>query len=472
MKDIIIIGSGLGGLACGIQLCRKGYHVRILERQFQPGGCIQSYKRKGCMLDTGLHYVGGLDEGQPLHEVFKEYGLLDLPWQRLDKDGFDLITINGKTYPYAEGYNNFVEKLSVFFPEERDGLEQYVKMLQTTDEQWLQTTNAHEYLESIIHNQLLISIISGASLKMELREKTLPLFTFAHGNAPFIESSWRLKGDGNILVNHLVNMFKEAGGEIILKADVTQLVEEEGKITQAICSNGETYHADGFISDAHPASTIQMVKESKLMKRIFRTRISALRNTYGMFTLQLKLKKGVLPYFNHNKFVYNTEDTWSNIAISPEHPEVNGILISCPVPTDGTEYANILDILTPMKWDYVEKWADKTPGHRGEDYVDMKNEISRQCLALAEQVIPGLTTMVEKDYTSTPLTYYTYNASPKGSAYGISKDYSNPLGTILSPRTPIPNLFLTGQSLMLHGIHGVLMTAKHTCMAVENLNNK
>jgi all-trans-retinol 13,14-reductase len=74
--------------------------------------------------------------------------------------------------------------------------------------------------------------------------------------------------------------------------------------------------------------------------------------------------------------------------------------------------------------------------------------------------------MIERSFSSTPLTYYTYNNSPYGSAYGVRKDYSNVLGTILSPKTPIPNLFLTGQSLMLHGLHGVTMTAKFTCEEV------
>ena len=194
--------------------------------------------------------------------------------------------------------------------------------------------------------------------------------------------------------------------------------------------------------------------------------MTTLKNTCGMFTLQLKLKPEALPYFNHNKFVYDTDDVWANIAVEPKQPKVKGVLISCPVPTDGTDFANVIDILTPMKWECVEPWADKTPGKRGDDYVEMKNNISRQCLALAEQVIPGLTGMIERSYTSTPLTYYTYNNSPCGSAYGLRKDYSNVLGTILSPRTPLPNLFLTGQSLMLHGLHGVVMTAKYTCEEV------
>ena len=125
--------------------------------------------------------------------------------------------------------------------------------------------------------------------------------------------------------------------------------------------------------------------------------------------------------------------------------------------------------MTPMKWNMVEKWQDMPQGHRGEDYVEMKNEVSRQCLQLTETVIPGITSKIEESYTSTPLTYQHYNLSPMGSSYGIRKDYSNALGTVLSPRTPIPNLFLTGQSLMLHGLHGVTMTAQYT---VQNINRE
>ena len=63
-----------------------------------------------------MHYVGGLAEGQSLHDAFKELNLLHLPWVRLDSDGFDRITIGGHTYRLAEGYNNFVETLAKDFP--------------------------------------------------------------------------------------------------------------------------------------------------------------------------------------------------------------------------------------------------------------------------------------------------------------------------------------------------------------------
>mgnify|MGYP000251524455 CR=1 FL=1 len=104
--DVVIIGSGLGGLECAHILSRAGLHVLLLERGTQAGGCLQSYKRQGLSFDTGFHYVGGLDEGQPLHSAFKCLGLLSLPWHRLDTC-FDQVTIENRTFAFAQGYDTF-----------------------------------------------------------------------------------------------------------------------------------------------------------------------------------------------------------------------------------------------------------------------------------------------------------------------------------------------------------------------------
>ena len=58
--DVVIIGSGFGGLVCAHLLSQTGRSVLVLERQVQPGGCIQSYRRHNNTFDTGLHYIGGL----------------------------------------------------------------------------------------------------------------------------------------------------------------------------------------------------------------------------------------------------------------------------------------------------------------------------------------------------------------------------------------------------------------------------
>ena len=452
MYDVIIIGSGLGGLVCANLLSKKGLKVLVLERQHQPGGCLQSYRRGTMMYDTGLHYVGGLAEGQPLHDIFKELELLSLPWQKLDANGFDHIMIGDREYRFAEGYENFLEMLAKDFPEDRDSLQRYIQLMQCTDEVWMQQTNAYGYLSNIIPNPLLLSVLSGACLKMELKRDTLPLFTFVHGNAPFIQSSWRLKGDGNMIVRKLIENFTSRGGELICDAEVLELVEEYGLIKKAVCKNGRIYESRYFIGDAHPSVMLSLVKESLLLKKVYRRRIENLENTNGMFTAQLLLKPGEVPYFNFNEFLYDGLEAWDG----------RGYMVSCRVPEDGSAFARQIDILTPMNISECAAWTDTYPMRRGDDYLQFKTQKAQQCIAVAERFLPKLHEYIQEIHTSTPLTYRDYNLSPDSSAYGIRKDAAAPLLTVLSPRTGIPNLFLTGQSLMLHGLHGVTMTAMYT----------
>lgn len=452
MFDVIVIGSGLGGLVCANLLSKKGLKVLVLERQHQPGGCMQSYRRGSAMYDTGLHYVGGLAEGQPLHDLFRQLDLLSLPWHRLDADGFDRIMIGDREYRFAEGYENFVETLVKDFPDDRESLQRYITLMQCTDERWMQQTNAYEYLSSIIPNPLLLSVLSGACIKMELKRDTLPLFTFVHGNAPFIQSSWRLKGDGNLLVQRLIDNLMRQGGEIICDAEVEELIEKDGLISKAVCKNGDTYQARYFISDAHPSVTLSLVRESQVLKKVYRRRIDNLENTNGMFTAQLLLKPDSVPYFNYNEFLYDGLEAWDG----------RGYMVSCRVPEDGSVYTRQIDILTPMNISECAAWTDTRCMRRGKEYLQFKEQKAQQCIAVAERFLPGLHQHVQEIHTSTPLTYRDYNLSPDGSAYGIRKDAAAPLLTVLSPRTSIPNLLLTGQNLMLHGLHGVTMTAMYT----------
>ena len=126
--DIVIIGSGMGGLVCADILGREGYKVCVLEKNKQIGGCLQTYVRDKVIFDSGVHYLGGLGKGQNLYQVFKYLGIMDkLKLQKMDEDVFDKIIIENdeKEYVYAQGYENFIQHLLKDFPAEEKALRLY-----------------------------------------------------------------------------------------------------------------------------------------------------------------------------------------------------------------------------------------------------------------------------------------------------------------------------------------------------------
>ncbi|MBE6286905.1 MAG: NAD(P)/FAD-dependent oxidoreductase [Mediterranea massiliensis] len=486
-QKVIIIGSGLGGLECGYILAKEGMDVTILEQDAHIGGCLQTFKRGACLFDTGFHYIGGLREGESLHPLFRYFGLLNLPWKQLDEDCFDEVIIGNRSFVFANGHEQFVERLCEDFPAERDNLKRYVSFLQSvgshiydsfsnqnTDNFYsssLFARSAYEFLEETIKDPLLRKVLSGTSLKMELAADSLPLYTFAQINNSYLQSAWRLKGGGSQIADKLAEEISLMGGNIRKNALVTQLMEEGGKIVQVEINGEEIMEADWVISGIHPASTLALITECKNLRRIYRSRINGLKNTFGFFTANIKLKPNVFPYLNRNLYIHQSEaDLWNINTTNTE-----SVLVSCMVPSDESGCTPNIDLLTPMKWEEVNNWANKTVGNRGEDYVTFKESKTESCLKLIEKRLPELRNAIDHIYTSTPLSYHHYLKMREGTAYGIRKDYNNTMGTVLTPRTPLSNLLLTGQNLNLHGVLGVSMTSIFTCaeiIGMEYLRNQ
>ena len=104
MKRVVIIGSGLGGLSCGLILSRAGYDVTILEQGTQAGGCLQCFSRHGVKFETGMHFIGSADRGQVLERLLRYLGVMDdINLSRLDPTGYDVISLQGQQFRIANG---------------------------------------------------------------------------------------------------------------------------------------------------------------------------------------------------------------------------------------------------------------------------------------------------------------------------------------------------------------------------------
>ena len=487
--DVIIIGSGLGGLECGYILARKGYNVCILEQNPQIGGCLQTFRRGGTVFDTGFHYVGGLDEGQFLHQLFRYFDLLDLPWRRLDGDGFAEVVFPDKSYSFASGYQRFADTLAGDFPHQRTQLTRYAAFLKQVGDNMANSflpgdnhafsagalfgRSAWQFLQNAIDDPLLRQVLSGASLTMELCAEKLPLYVFAQINSSFIQSAWRLRGGGAQIVEKLAAGIRRMGGTIRTNAKVTRLISYNKRIDAVEYNGKEQLQSQYVISGIHPAPTLALFDRQASFRKPFwnyRHRIDHLPDTYGMFTVHLQLKENTVPYLNRMIYLYRDSDVWNYCHYRPQAKTTAALLHFQPPPAGKTCAENI-DILTPMHWKEVGMWSNSSVGNRGEAYAYFKEQKAEECIALAAEKIPGLKQSIQKTYTSTPLTYRDYTGTRRGTAYGIQKDYTNTMLTLLSPQTPVANLLLTGQNLNLHGVLGVSMTAFFTCAKILGMKN-
>ncbi|HOY30251.1 MAG TPA: NAD(P)/FAD-dependent oxidoreductase [Bacteroidales bacterium] len=484
--DVVIIGSGLGGLECGYILSSEGYNVCIVEQHSQIGGCLQNFKRDNCVFDTGIHYIGGLDKGQILNQYFTYFGLMDkLRLQRMDQEAFDVIGFANDPMEYhlAMGHENFIRRLMEYFPDEKDALVHYIRKLNEICEHFplynlsyknlhlneLQffRENAYDYFTSITDNKKLQRVLAGTnSLYAGVPEKT-PLYVHALVNNSFIESSWKVVDGSSQIADILAAKIILNGGKIITSARAEKFVFNNNRLTSVALANDEVIDARYFISAIHPAQTIGMVDE-KFLRSVYRQRIKTLENTTSNFTLYIVFKPDSFEYLNHNLYFYRNENVWlSNEKADQNWP--GNILLITPASSSGSKYACNATVMSYMNIDDVKKWENTVVGKRSNDYLDFKQQKAGQMLDLVELRYPGFRKCIHKYYTSSPLTYRDYTGTVDGSLYGVLRDCNDPLKTLISPRTKIPNLFLTGQNIILHGVLGVTIGSVTTCSELLGL---
>lgn len=495
--DIIIIGSGIGGLVCGNILGLEGYKVGVLEKNKQIGGCLQTYVRDKLIFDSGVHYIGGLAKGQNLYQIFKYLGLMDkLKLEKMDENAFDKIIIgNGKKeYALAQGYENFVAKLSTDFPDEEDAIKMYCETIQTIckkfplynlrsggeykEKQEVLEIDTRNFIESMTHDKKLQAVFAGNNILYAGQPGKTPFYIHALILNSYIESSWKCVDGGSQIAKILAQNIRKNGGAVLCNQEAKRIKEESGKVAFVETQDGTKFHAKHFISNMHPSKTMEIL-DTSLIKPAYRNRLNKLENSISCFSVNVVLKKNSFRYFKHNYYWHKEGRVWDLQHYSDDDWPLGYALFLSPS-SKTTEYADALTILTYMRYDEVMRWEGtfntvSSQNERGEDYENFKNQKAETLLSVAEQQFPGLKNAVRSYYVATPLSYRDYLGSDDGSLYGIVKDYKDPVKTLIAPQTKLPNFFLTGQNLNLHGILGASITALATCTALlgnENIIEK
>ena len=489
-RKVAIIGSGLGGLSCGYILQRNGFDVTIYEKNPVLGGCLQCFRRKGAVFETGMHFIGSAAPGQTMDRMMQYMGIAsDVRLSQLNPLAYDTVSLGGQRFEFSNGKEQFIEKMSSYFPREKDAIARYYdivnKIASASTLHSLTSENRDvaidtEYQQRSM-NDVMDELFDDALLKNVL-VGNLPLYSAELNKTPFSQhafimdfynqSAFRVEGGSDAIAKSLVKSIERLGGQVITSAKVKRIVCDATHAIGVETIDEQLHAADYVISTVHPARTVEMLEDTNLIRPAFRKRIKSLPQTSGCFAVYVKFKDDVMPYMNTNYYGYRGDTPW-NCEHYTESDWPKGFLYMHMCHEDKAQWAKSGVILSYMNMEDVAPWVGTHVGRRGDDYEAFKTRHAERLLDEVETHFPGLRAAIDSYYTSTPLTYIDYTGTEGGSMYGVAKDITMGAAGRVPYRTKIPNVLLAGQNVNSHGMLGVLVGTIVTCSElVPNMNLK
>ncbi len=478
--DIVVIGSGMGGLSAGLVLAKKGFKVCVLEQHYRPGGCLHQFFRKRIPFETGFHYVGGVGPDGTLARYLRYLGVYHrLSFQPLDPDGFDLLRFPEFSFRIPNGWGAFIERLEDAFPNERDAIRRYAKACQQICRNSsvfsflpasghageLNRVALGDFLASITSNRRLKAVLCGQSLLYGTPPAETPLEVHALVIDSMLQGTAGVRGGGDALAAVMVDAIRSHGGVVRLRSRVNHLRMEGTRLSAAVLQSGEEVRGRCFISNAHPKSTLALLPPGA-MRPAYVHRVRGMREGIscltGYFVTQDRSKLR-----RHNIYWSPYEDIdelYRTAFFGAGSQAAKALFLSFPSDRDPESVGpRVVLALGLMAYEEVEQFASSKTGSRSDEYQKLKDSHGQVLQDCVEWLLPDLAGRLERVEVSTPLTHRDYTGTPRGAIYGIHHSLDQWGKYSLHPRTRIENLLLTGQSVLLPGVLGVTVSAFVTC---------
>jgi all-trans-retinol 13,14-reductase len=453
--DVIIVGSGIGGLTCGGLLSKRGFRVLILEQHRQVGGYCSSFKRKGFIFNSGVIDVGGLGENGPVAYVLKELGLKK-------EDFFVRNTVKyilkGREIRIMDNLDDTVENLSELFPDEKEGLRRFFSDVKTS---YTECYKEAEIYGAPLPPELLVKVFGGKKLldypkdhpcfyswlDKTFQEKLDEYFTdeglksFLGGLAAytgtepwntsavmaltvwmgyFLHGGYFTKGGAQNLVNALSGFIRNHGGEVLTSHKVDEIVVENNQV-EGVRVGDTVFKAPVVVANADAkVAFLKLVGEEKLDDE-FIEYIKKLKMSPSCFVVYLGVN---LDLSRYPTLIKNLDEGYEIAVISNSDENLAPKGKSSVLILAGADYS-----------DFPERGT--------EEYERRKKEYAEFLIRKAEKVIPGLSRHIEILDAATPKTMERYTSTPEGALYSFAQSIETKRPCF---KTPIKGLYLAGAS--------------------------
>ena len=477
--DVIVIGSGMGGLAVASILTQVGkQRVLVLESHFKLGGFLHSFRRKGYFWDPGVHYIGDMGEKSLTRQCMDLVTGGRVAWEKMHED-FERYLFPNETFRVPSCPKKFEQVLGERFPDEKPALRRYfrdVKAIQNWSHRWffakqfpqpaaaiiaLGGKKANEltqdYLDRNFKDPLLKAVLTGQWPDYG----TLPAES-AFGIHAIVAADFQLGGyypvgGSQKIADSAAAIVEEGGGACLVNHRVKRIQIDRNQATGVVVEHkGKELRFTGkrIVSNAGVAPTFNHFIASNYAQA---ERAKVARSTPGTSASILFLglnddprKRG---FENCNYWIFNSENHNENPL--GDSSVVGAFLSFGSIRNPGQE-PHTAQIVTFSRYEDWESHADTQWKKRGEEYEQRKQAWADKLLDLAEQRFPCLRDLVDYHEVSSPLSVESFTHHPRGQIYGRACTPSR-LSDSWSIGTSVKNLYLTGSDIAVPGVNSALM---------------
>lgn len=488
--DVIVIGSGMGGMTAAAALSKVGRKVLLLEQAPFIGGLTHSFSREGFTWDVGLHYCGTFGRDQPAGKILDwlsntsiEFSSLGPVYDTLHFPGGFEIAVSRPAASYKmdlkERFPGHEGEIDVYFAALQSaaaaarvvaterGLPEPIKAMhrwwnERTIERWCGRTTG-EVISDITKDVRLQAVLSAQWGDYGGRPKDASFAIHAMIMDHYLDGAGYPVGGAKVIAERLLPTIEKAGGAAKSGVTVTSIIVEDSKAVGVRTSGGDEYRAPVIVSAAGARDTAARLLPGSLPGQ-WRDELRSFEPSVCHWALYLGFEGDIARHgaTKANHWFYESWDTndaiWSDPVGSTEPPMmfVSFASLKDPVHQSGRRNRHTGELLCWADWRTIAPFAERPAAERGETWATLKGAVTEKMLAYFKRKFPGLAPFVVYHELGTPLATAAFTRHDQGAIYGIETTPRRMLSDALSARTPIQGLHLAGQDVCTPGIAGAL----------------